>query len=230
MKKFSRKYLTPLLKYVLPPLVWLWIQVIRRLSRFKCHGLHHCDELDRQGKAYIIAYWHSRQFVLPFIPNNREVHCLISASHDGTIATGLMRLFGKTMIRGSSSKDGMAAMMAMMRVLRDAGVVAVSPDGPRGPAFKTKPGIIQMAQSLNVPIIAMSFDNNRKKVLSSWDSFYLPRPFGKINIVMREPVYIDTHSTIEQGCQALDDELMKADDLARRLTLGQTERHQVGGE
>lgn len=220
MKKFVRKYLTPILKYLIPPLVWLWLQFIRLFSRFEYHGLEQQEAFDQNGQPYIIAFWHNRQFVLPFIPKTRPLHCLISSSRDGSVATAIMRLFKTTVIRGSSSRDGMQAMMTMMRVLRSGGVVALPPDGPRGPAFVTKPGIVQMAQSLNVPILPMSFDNSRKKVLSSWDSSYLPRPFGKINIVMGEALYIDTNENIESACARINDALNAAGEQAKQLTIG----------
>jgi len=219
MRKFARKYLTPLLKYVIPPLVWVWLQFIRLCSRFAYHGLENQQALDQTGKPYLIVFWHNRQFVLPFIHKTRPLHCLISPSRDGTIATAIMRLFSTTSIRGSSSKDGMQAMISMMRVLRAGGVVALSPDGPRGPAFVTKPGVVQMAQSLKVPIVPMSFDNNRKKVLSSWDSSYLPRPFGKINIVVGEPININADENIEDACLRISAALNAAGDQAAKLTL-----------
>lgn len=219
MKKFVRKYLTPMLKYLIPPLVWLWLQFIRLFSRFEYHGIEHRKELDQNSQAYIIAFWHNRQFVLPFIPNTRPMHCLISSSRDGSIATAIMRLFKMTAIRGSSSKDGMQAMMTMMRVLRSGGAVALPPDGPRGPAFVTKPGIVQMAQSLNIPILPMSFDNNRKKVLSSWDSSYLPRPFGKINIVIGEAIRIHAEEDIDTACVRVTDALNAAGEQAKELTI-----------
>jgi len=130
-----------------------------------------------------------------------------------------MRLFGTKVIRGSSSKDGMQAMMSMMRVLRAGGCVALSPDGPRGPAFVTKPGVVQMAQALNVPILPMSYDNDRKKVLSSWDSSYLPRPFGKINIVMGEPIFIAQGEDIEGACLRVTAAMNTVGDHAASITL-----------
>lgn len=219
MRKFARQYLTPVLKYLLPPLIWFWLQFIRLFSRFEYHGLEHQKALDHIGQPYIIAFWHNRQFALPFIPKTRALYCLISPSRDGTIASALMRLFGITAIRGSSSKDGMQAMMSMMRVLRAGNCVAISPDGPRGPAFVTKPGIVQMAQSLKVPILPMSFDNDRKKVLSSWDSSYLPRPFGNINIVIGQPFYIETDEAIDAACLRVNTALNSVGEQAARITL-----------
>ena len=214
LKKRLRYYLSPVLRVIIPWLGWLWLHYIRLFSSVQFRGLEHCQSFDQKGQPYILAFWHNRQIILPLLPNTVPINVLVSASRDGGYVAGMTELFGKKVVRGSSSKDGMLAMMQMMRLLRSGQVLAMSPDGPRGPAFQCKHGIIQLAQSLRVPILPVSFDNSRKRVLNSWDRFFLPRAFGKIAIVVDAPLWVGEGETLADACEQLNQALNQTGDIA----------------
>jgi lysophospholipid acyltransferase (LPLAT)-like uncharacterized protein len=66
---------------------------------------------------------------------------------------------------------------------------AITPDGPRGPVWKCKPGAILLSQMSQRPILPMAYAASSAWHIQ-WDRFVIPRPFARIAIVIGEPVYI----------------------------------------
>ena len=199
------------------PAIWLYLQIIRFCSKIIIVGEEKVENLTTNKQAHLFVFWHNRQFILPLLRPDRVVYALISDSRDGDYMTALCKLFGKPAIRGSSSRNGMAAMNEMMRLLRAGQAVAVATDGPRGPAFKVKPGVVQMAQALQIPVIAVSFAASRKKVLNSWDSSWILKPFGRIAVVYSEPQIIAADCSVDDACLQLEQVLHDAESDAAAL-------------
>ncbi len=80
----------------------------------------------------------------------------------------------------------------------------IVPDGPTGPRFKVKPGIVLLAKGTGFPVIPITYSGNRIKIFSSWDRFILPLPFSKCRVVYGEPVYVprDADREEESRCTA----------------------------
>jgi lysophospholipid acyltransferase (LPLAT)-like uncharacterized protein len=64
----------------------------------------------------------------------------------------------------------------------------VTPDGPRGPAERVKPGVVAAAQHAGVPIIPATARLSRAWRLASWDRFCIPKPFATIEVVYGAPL------------------------------------------
>jgi lysophospholipid acyltransferase (LPLAT)-like uncharacterized protein len=60
--------------------------------------------------------------------------------------------------------------------------VAVTPDGPRGPARQFAPGALVAAQRAGAPVILVGAAASRAWRLRSWDSFIIPKPFARVTI------------------------------------------------
>jgi lysophospholipid acyltransferase (LPLAT)-like uncharacterized protein len=115
---------------------------------------------------------------------------LISPSVDGEIGAILVRKVGAEVIRGSSSHTGARALRDYYEALAKHGISpAMTPDGPRGPPWKFKPGAILLAQMSQRPMIPMSYAASRAWRIQ-WDRFVIPKPFARIAIVIGPPVYV----------------------------------------
>ena len=94
------------------------------------------------------------------------------------------------MIRGSSSHTGARALRDYYQALaRDQVSPAITPDGPRGPPWKFKPGAVLLAQLAQRPIIPLAYAASRAWKIK-WDKFVIPKPLARIAIAVGEPVYI----------------------------------------
>ena len=167
-------------------------------------------EVDDRGKIleapgserFIGALWHNRLLLLPFairrfIPQ-RQGAALISASRDGAWLSKLVRRFGFSVVRGSSSRKGAAAMLQLADVIASGHDVIITPDGPRGPAYRPGGGIILLAQKTGAHIVPLNLEYSRCWRLPSWDRFILPRPFTRVRFVLGLPYEVLPTSNEEE--------------------------------
>jgi lysophospholipid acyltransferase (LPLAT)-like uncharacterized protein len=99
----------------------------------------------------------------------------------------------------------------MARKLKEGFNGAFAPDGPRGPIYKAKSGIIHLAQRTQIPIIPLSSNAHRKKVyLDNWSRFILPRPFSRGIIIHGELIRVPpkaSQKTIREKTEELEEAL-----------------------
>jgi len=115
---------------------------------------------------------------------------LISPSVDGEIGAMIVRNLGGEVIRGSSTHTGARALRDYYQALTQEGVSpAITPDGPRGPPWKFKPGAVLLAQLSGRPMIPLSYAASRAWKIK-WDRFVVPWPLSKIVIAIGDPVYV----------------------------------------
>lgn len=148
---------------------------------------------------YIGALWHNRLLLLPhviqrFLPQ-RKGAALISASRDGALLADLVRRFGFDVVRGSSSRKGVAAMLQLAEVMANGRDAVITPDGPRGPAYEIGPGIVFLAQKSGAAVVPINMEYSSCWRLKSWDRFVLPRPFSKVRVIFGAPHAVPTTTT-----------------------------------
>jgi lysophospholipid acyltransferase (LPLAT)-like uncharacterized protein len=186
---------------------WL-IRVMGWTLRYRFEGLE-----QMRGKyadqPVIFALWHNRIFAMPYakptLNGKREVCVLTSASKDGAILENAVRVFGLTAVRGSSSRRGVAALVAMRRKLSSGATVTITPDGPKGPRYKVQPGVVKLAQASGAPIVVVSVNFSNCWRLKSWDRFCVPKPFSKVMVKLEDGIEIPK----ELSDDAFEDERVK---------------------
>ena len=115
---------------------------------------------------------------------------LISPSVDGEIGAMLVRRVGGRVIRGSSTHTGARALRDYYLALVQQNISPViTPDGPRGPRFKFKPGAILLAQMSGRPMLPLAYAASRASLIK-WDKFVLPWPASRIVISIGPPRYV----------------------------------------
>lgn len=140
----------------------------------------------------IFAFWHGRLLLMPaFCPKNPRAHVVISVHTDGEIIARAISYFGLGLIRGSSRKGGMAALLEAKKILQQGDNVAITPDGPRGPRMRVKGNIVALAKMTGLPIIPVTFSSSCAIVSRSWDRFIIALPFGKARLVIGHPITVD---------------------------------------
>lgn len=149
----------------------------------------HPERLDTQGKGAIFVTWHGRSLIPANVFRNRGYWALISLSRDGEIQNTVFQKYGFQTIRGSTGRGGVRAALQMARKVKEGGVLAFTPDGPRGPSHKVQLGVILMAEKSGAPIIPLGISTNRRWLMKSWDSYMIPKPFARAHFVVGEPIY-----------------------------------------
>ena len=169
--------------------VWRWARVVSVVGTE-----HILESLDR-APAFIPVYWHQHQlFCIKHLASLRvsgvKLGFLVSPSVDGELAAMLVRRMGGEVIRGSSSHTGARALRDYYQALsRDNVSPAITPDGPRGPPWKFKPGAILLAQMSQRPIIPLAYAASHAWKIK-WDKFVIPMPLARIAVAVGEPVYV----------------------------------------
>ena len=160
--------------------------------------------LDRPDRPpVIIAFWHNRTVLMAYFYERFNLHrtalTFISRSRDGQIIADVAARFGIKAVRGSSSRHGTSAMLSAVRAAQDRHIdLAITPDGPRGPRYEIRPGLIRLAQLTGRPIIAVNYRVNWKWELKSWDRFHVPLPFSRCRLITNEAIYIPDNASPEQ--------------------------------
>ncbi len=178
---------------VIPPLAYYLIKLIGMTQQTKYIGLEKIKKVFQEQGNAIIAFWHNRIFGIPYnyrrLFGKKKIVTLSSYSRDGEYSTRIQHWFGGETIRGSSSKGGSEALKKLVREIQSGKDCAITPDGPRGPKYSVHNGAVAVARLAQVPIVPVSYDCTRKKVLKSWDNFIVPLPFGRMVFVFGEPIY-----------------------------------------
>jgi lysophospholipid acyltransferase (LPLAT)-like uncharacterized protein len=168
-----------------------YIRFVYATNRWSVEGAERPRRLTREGRSFIVAFWHGRLLMMPLAWHRLAAfHMLISAHPDGRIIAGAMTYFGIETIAGSTRRGGSAAFRTMLKRLKEGDCVGITPDGPRGPAMKASLGIVNIARRARVPIVPLTYATSRRRMLATWDRFHLALPFGRGVYVWGEPIEI----------------------------------------
>jgi hypothetical protein len=148
---------------VLPPIGAAVIRFLGRTVRVRTEEADFVDRLYREGRNVILAFWHSRQLMMPLTYRGKEVHVLISQHRDGELIARIVARFGIQSVRGSTTRGGVQALRQLIRLGRSGVDLAVTPDGPRGPRQVVQIGVVQLAQATGLPIVPVTFSCSKKK-------------------------------------------------------------------
>lgn len=142
----------------------------------------------------VLLFWHQRLHMTHVAWPKARAHpmaVLSSLSKSGEVSFKANTRFGHHVIRGSSAKKtdpakdkrGSQAFRELLRWLRAGNAVAMTPDGPRGPAQVMTEGSLKLAQLSGANIVILAQSTSRFITLKSWDAMRIPLPFSKGVIV-----------------------------------------------
>jgi lysophospholipid acyltransferase (LPLAT)-like uncharacterized protein len=178
------------------PLVFAILKVWYVTCRVvRIEGAEHLDAALAKAPSFVPCYWHQHQlFCAKYLVQQRSrgvsVGWLISPSVDGELGAMMVRWVGGRVIRGSSTHTGARALRDYyVALVQDNISPVITPDGPRGPRFKFKPGAILLAQMSGRPMLPLAYAASRAWLIK-WDRFVIPVPFARIAIAIGAPRYV----------------------------------------
>lgn len=144
------------------------------------------DVIDGETPPAVVILWHNRLFAAPifYLRNfkSRRLATLISTSQDGAWLAGFLRQLGMRPVRGSRFNRGAQAVRDLISAQKEGFDIGVTPDGSRGPLYDMKAGAVTVALKTGAPVVLLSFNHSGAWQLKSWDKFYIPHPFSKIEV------------------------------------------------
>lgn len=170
---------------------WPALRLLSSTWRVTVLGAEPVARLRAAKQSIILACWHGQLLPLMWYHRDEGVNALISEHRDGEIVARVAQRLGFVTTRGSTSRGGGRALLAVSRLLKGGHDVAITPDGPRGPALVYAPGALIAAQRSGSPIVPIAMAVDRAWRLKSWDSFTIPKPFARITIAYGEPTWVE---------------------------------------
>lgn len=181
--------------FIFAGLLSLYMRFTFLTQRITYDNLAVIDELEQLDTPLIVCMWHGRlilgSYLITHFPS-RQVKTIISRHNDGDMIARYCKFFGSDAIRGSSNKKGKNkggahVLRELLTHLNNETLIAITPDGPRGPRMQMQGNILPIAARKNATLLPVSYSCSRAKIFNSWDRFLLPLPFGKMHIVFGTP-------------------------------------------
>ena len=199
---------------------WLF-QILFKLNKIEVKGEENLINLINSGRPIMVCVWHGR-LIFPswyLRLKTTNVHAIASRHTDAEIMARILRRWGYGLIRGSTRKGGKAVVQKMADVFKNAGIIAVTNDGPKGPPRIAKAGSTGLALKYNVQIVTITGSATKFWQMKSWDRSMLPKPFGTIHIIVSPPLDIsEKPETTDEEVKLLSDFMNQYQDEADRLT------------
>lgn len=156
----------------------------------------------QEGRVAVVAFWHEMLPLSPALwwwaePHNPalRLRVLISRNQDGRLIADVVAPWRIWSIAGSSdargkNKGGANALRQMRRSLRHGCLVAITPDGPKGPRRKVQQGVLALARLAGAPVVPVGAVC-RSIALKTWDRMALPLPFGRGVLASGDPLFLE---------------------------------------
>ncbi len=168
----------------------------------------------------IICGWHGRSFAFANTFRNSGYSVIISHSRDGEMQSRIFSRLGFRIIRGSTGRGGVRALVEAIRELKAGGTMAMTPDGPRGPSHVVQDGVMVMAQKTGAELLPAAVSCRPRFMTKSWDKYIVPVPFGRGVILFGEPIKVAPDATqeeVEAVRLQLQNEMMRLEEEAERM-------------
>ena len=169
----------------------------------------------------LFATWHAHQMSFYGLKNLEKMNILISSSNDGEIISRAVERVGINVIRGSKGRGGTQATFKILEKIEMGQNVGITVDGPKGPKFVAKKGIINIAKLSQVPIVPMTWYSDAWNFfkMPTWDNLTVPLGFIKVVLLFGEPIYVPADIDDEGRefyRQKLETEMLELDKRIKR--------------
>lgn len=193
-----------------------WLRLCYATLRWTREGQEMAEQVWKTPGGAILCFWHAR---IPLAPQSwpqakveadgsrarQDMRALISRSSDGEFIALTVQQIGFPAIRGSSkkktdpgkNKHGEQAFRDMIKWVKGGGGIAITPDGPRGPAEVMQAGTPTLARVTGAPVIFVGLASKPCIRIGSWDRTLIPLPFSKGAMVWDGPVYAGRDDDLE---------------------------------
>ena len=213
MSEFENKLKAELI----PSLAYNLIKLTNRSYRLQVEGWGTVENALAAGDSIVFSSWHGKSWVPAYFLRDLGIYALTSLSRDGSYMTEILHKLGWETIRGSSSRGASRSLLALYRKLQQGASTALTPDGPTGPIYEVKPGIIFLQEKAESMLVPIGVDARWKKNFASWDRYLLPLPFSKTALVFGEPFSFEAGLEMERKQDILKAKMKEVNSRAAEI-------------
>jgi len=172
---------------------YFYYLLLVKTARIKLTGFEQVQEFWKNGKNVVFCCPHNA-ILACFVGVDSLVRpnvvLISSLSGDGELVAKLLIKRRFEMIRGSSSRGGKRALLELQKAGKLGKSLGVAFDGPKGPPFVPKRGIIGCARAVDGPLFFIHAHALKGRIfgfpkgirVNSWDRFLIPLPFCEISV------------------------------------------------
>jgi lysophospholipid acyltransferase (LPLAT)-like uncharacterized protein len=178
-------------------LAYLFIKTWFGTCRIKILNEEFHQEVLKGTGAYIGATWHRATIFFCYFYGPQHPMTMISQSQDGEFLARFAEKCGMIPVRGSSTRGGGRALLRMIRHLKQGNKFCTTVlDGPQGPPYIAKKGLLLLAQKSGVPLVPVIWSGRRTFTFEkSWDKTMIPWPFSRVVVAYGPPFFIPKDSS-----------------------------------
>ena len=158
-------------------------------------------DLQAQRRSFVHVLWHGQLLPLLWTHRAHDIAIIVSEHRDGELIARVARGFGLRTVRGSTSRGAARALLGACREIEEGHNVAITVDGPRGPAGSVAPGALVISQRTGAPMVPTAASASRAWRLRSWDRFVIPKPFAKIVVTYGDPIQVQADSARDAAAE-----------------------------
>jgi len=186
--RITNRYLISFLSH----LAIFFLRLVLLTCRVHYINKHYIDEFLLGDKKVVVTTWHRCAIYFLFKYGFLHPMVIFSSSRDGDLLADFAKKLGIIPARGSSTRGGKEGSEQLVRFLNTGGrIVATVADGPQGPAFRAKPGLVRIAQRSGVHLMPATWSATKVWMFSkAWDKMIIPKPFSRIVVFAWEPYLI----------------------------------------
>lgn len=154
----------------------------------------------------IVTLWHNRIFVSPYffgyLDQSINYTLFVSESRDGAWLSILANSYKNGFTLPVPKDNKFNPLRKFISVIKPNMVGAITPDGPRGPRYKIKPGLIIATHKANAKIVPFTWTASRFWRLNTWDKMIIPKPFSTLTITLGNPLELPSKEEMSYSEQA----------------------------
>jgi len=163
------------------------LHILLRTCRIEIQGLENLITAANQSPC-ILSLWHNRLAIVSEILNTFAPQfaytAFVSKSRDGEPLALLAKSYkiGNALrVPHNARHRALGQMIASLKKRKE--IILITPDGPRGPSYVVKPGVIVAARETEANVIPFSWEAEKTWRLNTWDKMMIPKPFTKLKVI-----------------------------------------------
>lgn len=203
------KFIDKVLKYIGLKFAKFPATLLMKTLRVEKNGFEEIEDLEMRQKNYVVAFWHGYMLAAWYVFRKKNICAVVSQSKDGEILSNVLKYWKYELIRGSSSKGGKEVLREALNYANNGKIIAMTPDGPRGPIYNFKPGAVIIAQRASIPLFLVAIKYSKFIEFNSWDKFKFPFPFTKVTIKAAGPFLFEKNLSRSE----MDEQIKKMENI-----------------
>lgn len=167
---------------------------ISRTSRVTIVGEENLKKVEQEKRNLIFALWHGNYTLLLTSLRREKAVALVHSSFRGNYIARLFSTFNYQIVQ--TSRTG-RSVQDLIKAIKQGYSGFITVDGPQGPAYQTKPGIIYVAQKAEATIVPLGLQTRGGFVLRRWDNHVIPLPFTNITVSFGKSIEVKPGDSLQ---------------------------------